>query len=223
MTMQSIGLSPQVFRPKLSHDRRDSLWSSVVREVQQGADHVPHTTNLKTWKTADKEDTIVKPSFHLIYEVEHYMANVLTIRNHLNRDVEHDNLPRRIIQHVKEIFGQLCYGVLGWKEFILSLRSLFHATLELTAFIAWAKDVWRYPMFERRRVGDVWGAIFETFDSHPFLAFASTYRLPVYLRLKDTPLPCAPSSLIPLPRTLFAWRSCYTWTGYVQFPSSNLL
>lgn len=191
-----IPLQHTQFRPNLHHDRRNDFWSYIVREVKRDGELIPYTTNLQTWKSSEEEESLVQTSFSLISQVEIIMSRVLSIRNHLNRDVEDGDLPRQIIQRVKEILGQIHYGVVGWKEFLLNVRSLFRALLELTAFVTWASDVRSYPNLGQRNPLVVRGAIFETFDFDLFLAFTNI-GLPMYLRVETRHPPSSLSSRPP--------------------------
>lgn len=182
-----IPIQHPMFRPALRWEHRNKFWENKIRRVKKNDEWALHTTNLQTWKR-DTEDTLVVASFALINRVEEIIKTILDRRNHLNRDVQTADLPHGIIARVRSLFGMIGHGVLGWKEFLLSVRALFRATLELAAFVAWAMDVWQYPHCDPRRDVELRGAIFESYDHDLFLAFAHC-GLPAYLRLDRQPIP----------------------------------
>lgn len=173
----------------LRHTFRDRFWSSLVRGVKQGPDgtKVQHTTNLQTLKPELRDD-LFGLCYRLCSRARSLCTVVLSIRTHLNRDVNNDDLPLDLLDRTLAVMGRIDTGVLGWNLFLLSVRHLIRSALELEAFISWAEDVRIYPRPRAWETRAIRGAIFEERDYDFFLAFRAM-NLPVYLRLENQPLP----------------------------------
>ncbi|EIM91971.1 uncharacterized protein STEHIDRAFT_151326 [Stereum hirsutum FP-91666 SS1] len=131
---------------------------------------------------------ISRTCFRLCHEVRDLLPLVLTLRNHLNQVVNDEDLPRGLLTRTLAAVGHLERGVLGWKDFLFTVRTVSRCGLELHAFLSWACDVRVYPNTGTPGQENVRGAIFEDGDFDIFLTFAKASN-PVYLRLEERPVP----------------------------------